>query len=260
LVLALLVAGVSESSAQDGGVVALPAPPAGAVRVVTYNIAALSLDRAAVVETLKRLNADVVALQEVDRNTARSGNVDQAQWLATQLGMFHVFAPTIPLEGGEYGLAVLSRKPVTLVKAHRLPRLGKEEPRVALEVRTTAGDAPLTVVNTHLAANWRAVKPDDIRRAQALVLARVLGKTKGTVLVLGDFNTSREVLQPLLGKVWTPAGDALPSYPAATPTLALDQVWTRPKDGWTVLRVAAAPLPGSDHLPVVVDLAPAPAR
>lgn len=234
----------------------MPRPPLpGVTRVVTYNIAALSQDPDAVVRTLEALAPHVVALQEVDRKTLRGRGVDQAQWLADQLHMHQVFAPTIPLEGGEYGLAVLSRSPVTLVKAHALPRLGQEEPRMALEARTTtAAGEPFTVVNTHLAANWRAVKPDEIRRAQARALARILGKIRGPTVLLGDFNTSREVLAPLLGKPWTPAGAVLPTYPAPSPLLALDQVWTPPKV-WRVNAVEAVAASGSDHLPLVVDLA-----
>src|SRR5687767_2104731 len=84
------------------------APPAPRkATVVSYNIEALSRGAPAVIATLNALNADVIALQEVDRKTKRSGGVDQPALLGRALGMHVVFAATMPFDDGEYGLALL---------------------------------------------------------------------------------------------------------------------------------------------------------
>jgi len=85
-----------------------------AIRVATYNIkhgrgmdGTLNLERTLV--TLKTLNADIIALQEVDDQARRSGGVDQASWLAERLGMHAAYGAFMDFQSGRYGLAILSR-------------------------------------------------------------------------------------------------------------------------------------------------------
>ena len=87
------------------------------IRVATYNIkhgrgmdGVLDLERT--LATLKSLNADVIALQEVDDQARRSGGVDQASWLAERLGMHAAYGAFMDFQGGRYGLAILSRRPI----------------------------------------------------------------------------------------------------------------------------------------------------
>ena len=89
------------------------------VRLATWNIfggrtwdgARVDLDLT--LATLRRLDADLVALQEVDRDLPRSGRVDQARALGEALGMDWRFAPALlGPGGGAYGIALLSRLPL----------------------------------------------------------------------------------------------------------------------------------------------------
>ena len=71
----------------------------------------------AVAAVIAGVNPDIVALQEVDRGMARTGHVDQAAWLSERLGYHAVFAPAsggaaFGVEYGEYGIAMLSRRPI----------------------------------------------------------------------------------------------------------------------------------------------------
>ena len=69
------------------------------------------------------------ALQEVDVNATRTGGVDQPAVLAGVTGLHATFGKAIPLQGGEYGNALLSReKPIS---ARKFPLPGKE-PRMLL--------------------------------------------------------------------------------------------------------------------------------
>lgn len=82
-----------------------------------------------VADAIIRENPDFVGLNEVDRGTKRSGGVDEAEELGRAAGLHATFAEAIPLRGGSYGNAVLSREtPISVVRA---PLPGKE-PRVLL--------------------------------------------------------------------------------------------------------------------------------
>ncbi len=94
-----------------------PAAPSGRrVRVATWNIrAALSAPVDDIAAELQAMQADVVALQEVDAGTRRGGFVDQPAELARAIGFHAVFAASIEWDEGHYGLAVLSRWPLAAV-------------------------------------------------------------------------------------------------------------------------------------------------
>ena len=89
------------------------------LRVMTYNIHIGKgmdgkADLARIAGVIKSADVDVVALQEVDVKTRRSGvESDQLKELAKLTGMHGVFAKARDFDGGEYGQAVLSRRPIT---------------------------------------------------------------------------------------------------------------------------------------------------
>ena len=100
------------------------------VTAVTYNVrAGLGLDgvrdiaRAAAV--IREAKPDLVALQEVDRGTSRSGGVDQLAELERLTGMHGTFCRTASPEGGESGIAILSRGEPLKVQTLELPGTGE---------------------------------------------------------------------------------------------------------------------------------------
>jgi endonuclease/exonuclease/phosphatase family metal-dependent hydrolase len=64
-------------------------------------------------ETLKSLNADIIALQEIDVDAKRSKRINQPEVLAEILGYDYHFTPFTKTGSGEYGLLTLSRLPMT---------------------------------------------------------------------------------------------------------------------------------------------------
>ena len=97
-------------------------PPLAAERVTfaTLNIAyATHASLEQIAAAIRALDADVVALQEVDRFTRRSPT-DQAAQLGRLLDMEVAYAPAIDYQGGEFGIALLSR---VAMKSFRLPIL-----------------------------------------------------------------------------------------------------------------------------------------
>jgi endonuclease/exonuclease/phosphatase family metal-dependent hydrolase len=96
------------------------------VRVLVYNIHAgkdaAGVDNLAGVAALVReTRADLVLLQEVDQGTRRSGNVDQPAVLAERTGFHVAFGSALDYDGGEYGVAMLSRWPIVSDTLIHLP-------------------------------------------------------------------------------------------------------------------------------------------
>ena len=129
------------------------------LRVLTYNIhhgegtdGRIDLERIA--RVIRAADADLVALQEVDRHTRRSGGVDQAAVIAEALGYEHAFVTAIEFDGGQYGEAVLSRVPASAPRGIPLRRrVPEEEDRAAIELVTQPWGEELDSVRfigTHL--------------------------------------------------------------------------------------------------------------
>jgi endonuclease/exonuclease/phosphatase family metal-dependent hydrolase len=76
---------------------------------------------------------DLVALQEVDKNAKRTGDIDQPAELARLTKMKVVFGANIELQSGHYGNAVLSRYPITRHKNYLLPNVDASEQREVIE-------------------------------------------------------------------------------------------------------------------------------
>jgi endonuclease/exonuclease/phosphatase family metal-dependent hydrolase len=99
------------------------------LRVMSFNLAwgykgGLGQDKShkTQAEYIKQRKADIVFLQEVDRNVGRSGRTDQPAILSQLTGLAsYAFVKHQNLDGGEYGVAVLSKYQLTKIQAHRIP-------------------------------------------------------------------------------------------------------------------------------------------
>ena len=236
----------------------LPRPVAAqsTLRIAAYNIkhgqgmdGVVDLERVA--DVLRALDADVITLQEIDRGVERTGGVDQAARLGELLGMEAVFGDFMPYQGGEYGMAVLSRLPIVGSMNHRLP--DGEEPRSALEVQVTGpGGQTFSVVGIHF------YRTEEERLAQAESLMVGLEGTEHPVILVGDFNSTRgDRVMSHLAESWsilTKNGSPL-TFPSDEPSREIDFVLMRPATAFEVLehRVIDEML-ASDHRPLLAVL------
>jgi len=255
---ALLSLAAMLSACQSGGP-EIPAPTGTVLRVASYNIRhgrgmdnEVNLDRTAAV--LRRLQPDIVGLQEVDSVVERSGRVAEAQALGERLGMQHAFGGFMAYQGGQYGMGILSRYPIQLVRSVRLP--DGNEPRIALAVEVAApGIGPLMVVNVHF--DW--VASDSFRIVQATALTRFLDSLPMPYILLGDFNDepgSRTLglFQARAREAAKPAGNRL-TFSSTDPVKEIDFIFAAPAARWRSDSIAViAETVASDHRPIFARL------
>jgi endonuclease/exonuclease/phosphatase family metal-dependent hydrolase len=223
-----------------------------------------------VAEVVASCEPDVVALQELeaptwklDQDDASYDGPHHARDIARPLGMQVLFCRTFARGAGHYGHALLTRKPVRLVKSGTLPLSSspRSEPRGALWAVVSLGDVDVQVLSTHLG----------VRRFERAAQSRVLlgGDWIGHPdfrppgVVCGDFNalpvasTYRRFAARLLdAHLAAPRIRPRPTFPARFPLLRLDHVFVT-----TRVHVRRAWVPrshtsrhASDHLPLIVDL------
>ncbi len=233
----------------------LPARPS--LRVLTFNIRhgavdGGGVDLAAVATVIRESGAEVVALQEVDRFQGRSGLVDQARWLAGELGMDYVFGPAMRRGLGQYGNALLSRHPIVASRNVALP--AELEPRSAIIARVATPAGEVTVVATHLGLSARD------RASQAAAVLEEVAKEPEPQILLGDWDAEAGApeLAPLRDRFRSTLEEAgvFPAYTfrggAAAPYVSIDHIFL--SSGVFVTDAQVMPHLVSDHLPVVAEV------
>ncbi|GAA3129766.1 hexosaminidase [Kribbella aluminosa] len=234
-------------------------PPNGHVRVLTLNIhhgadAAGDFDITRAAEVIKASGADVVNLQEVDRNySSRSNNIDEPAYLAKALNMRVAYGAWLH-SPGEYGDAILTKGDITESRTQLLPTNAGSEQRGILEATMTVKGRTFHDYVTHLA--YPSV-PEAEQQAQAV--QEYVAGTPGPSILAGDLNLHPDdpAVRALSGEytdVWAVAGDGPGlTEPAPSPTERIDYIFASPG-----VRVRSAAVMTSstvsDHYPVVADL------
>ncbi len=234
------------------------------VRVMSWNIqhgegldATINLERIASV--IRDAGPDIVGFQEVDRNTDRSGNVDQIAQLAALTGMNFFFGKNINYQNGAYGLAVLSRFPIRRQSHALLQKLNSTvEQRGVNQLEIDLGGPALVLFNTHLDAG-----SDEAERLSSIAQLKALSQpyTNQSLIMLGDFNarptsSSYGAVAESFADAWPLAGSGNGyTFPANLPDRRIDYQWVRSANGLRPVRAWVISTPASDHLPVMVEWA-----
>lgn len=252
------------------------------MRLATYNILhgeSLSDGRVVVprlCDAVASLDADVLGLQEVDRDQPRSGGADLTAAAAEAMGaVAHRFVAALSGTPGRawaaatgherhgspaYGVSLLSRYPVlgwqvvrlpflrgripVLFPGRRRPVVVSDEPRVAVTAEIDGPGGRFTVAVTHLSfiPGWNVVQ---LRR-----LVRATAAVSGPLVLMGDLNLEAD--RPARTTRMRSLGGE-PTFPVHAPDRQLDHILARGP-----LRArgpASAPaLPVSDHRPLLVDV------
>ncbi len=252
------------------------------MRIATFNIlsgrspADGRVDEDRFHRAVASLDADLLGLQEVDRNQPRSRHADLTAIAADAMGApHHLFVAALAGTPGAtwsaatgdeqpdsaaYGVAFLSRYPVLGWRVVRLPAVPvpvphrfhgrrlplwvRDEPRVAVVADVDAPPGRLQVVTTHLSflGPWNRVQ---LRR-----LVRSLGPRTGPVVLTGDLNMGLDAATRATGMRPLATGA---TFPADDPREQLDHLLADGDVGTATGSVV--PLPMSDHRALVADLA-----
>ncbi len=251
------------------------------MRIATFNILHGrspdddSVDIGRFASAIASLDADVLALQEVDRYQSRSSDADLTALAAEAMGASeHRFVAALAgvpgatwmaavgdeqPDSAAYGIALLSRYPVQAWQTVRLapvpvrvpmrfrgswrPELVRDEPRVALAATVESPLGVVTVANVHLTfVDWWN------RRQLTRVRDALSGAARPFVL-MGDLNMGPERAARISGMRSLVSG---PTFPASDPHTQLDHVLVDGSLPAGEGRVVALPL--SDHRALTVDL------
>lgn len=222
------------------------------IRVASYNLRGLKDDPAAAAEVVRRIDPDVLMLQEVPRHPFSGWRIAafarrcDLRWSGR----------TRRLSG--VGMMTSARVQATDSVDRKLPVAPRANPRsyTACQVRVSGGQ-DITVVSLHL-----SLLADERVQHAALVLEELAGDpalADGPFVVGGDLNENSH------GKAWQLLGERLrlaspdrPTFPASAPRNWIDAIFASteltvlPHEDVTLEPelVAAA----TDHLPVWIDL------
>lgn len=241
--------------------VSTPSLFAKTIRVMTYNIHVgvgmdKKLDLARIAAVINAQHPDLVGLQEVDRGVERTQRIDEIAEIARLTKMDYAFAFNLRYQGGQYGVAILSRLPI-MATDHRLYKNTREaERRGFIRAEVVIGGRTLNFVTTHLDYQY-----EDGRVFEAQQLLAALKDVHGPLILVGDFNDvptgqAYQLFQNQFTDTWIEksATSGGFSYPADKPAKRIDYILyearskLRTKRTWTVATLA------SDHIPVVADL------
>ena len=191
---------------------------------------------------------DLVALQEVDSGSLRSGFINQTKYLANHSGFpFWSHQSNRKIGAVAYaGNGILTRAEPDEILTYRLP--GPISARGALWARYGHGDQSLVVVALHLALGSRT------RHAQLKYVARRLANVKNKI-ILGDLNTNThgKHMQDFIRELdlKAPTSELL-TFPSWQPQRAIDHILV--SRGLEVAESKVLKAEFSDHCPVSLEV------
>lgn len=218
------------------------------IQIMTYNVRHcagmdLVVDYNRTAEVIIKNQPDVVALQELDSITGRSGRKYQLEELANRTNYYPVFGKAIDYDGGGYGVGVLTKEKPLSTK--RIPLPG-EEPRVLLIVEL----ANYVIACTHLDLE------ESERLASTPIIIEEAQRWDKPFILAGDWNDypNSQLLQELTKYFTINSGNDF-TFPADEPTECIDYVATYNSHSAKTLDYAVIDEPeASDHRPLVVRL------
>ena len=219
--------------------------------VLTFNIHGgrtdHGVDLPAVAAEIKAAKADVVLLQEVDKNLARTGFRDEPDVLAQELGMNVYYSSPVRSN------AILTSFPVTEWSSTPLPLWpGREQRRLVHATVLVSGQA-VNVFTTHLDQSFKALRLLQIRAAERLMAPyadqpTILGGDLNSVSGSAVLTSLDSRLRDSWSEVGSGPGDTVP---ARNPRIRIDFVL---HNSWLTPRAAQVlPSSASDHRSVRVS-------
>ena len=212
--------------------------------LLPHNLRSQNLDRIA--DTLK--DFDVVALQETDGGSYRSGYINQVEYLADKAEFPYWYQQLNRNLGklGQHGNGLLTRIKPEILEDHKLP--GLMPGRGAIIARFSLEHSSLLVVVAHLSLGVRA-------QNQQLEYLRELVADADHAIVMGDLNSHLASLlsqSPLKDSGLRGPEQPPHSFPSWRPVRSLDHILV--SDEVKIDSLGTLDIAFSDHLPVAMDI------
>ena len=222
------------------------------LKLMSYNIKnANGMDNVCnfqrIANVINNASPDVVAIQEVDSMTNRSGQKYVLGEIADRTQMHGYFAPAIDYDGGKYGIGLLTKQ--VPLRLQTLPLPGREEARTLILAEFT----DYIYCCTHM-----SLTEEDRMKSLELVKAFTSSSTKPLFLA-GDMNAEPEsgFIKELQKDFQILSNPKQHTFPAPDPKETIDYIATLKQNakGFAVIsaKVINEPM-ASDHRPILVEL------
>ena len=198
-------------------------------------------------DAINRVCPDVVAVQEIDSMTGRSGQTDVLRELAERTLMHRMYAPAIDYDGGKYGIGMLSKKKPLGFRYLSLP--GREEARALLIVEFEK----YIYCCTHLSLT------EEDRMLSLPIIEREAAAANKPLFIAGDMNAhpDSEFIKALQKNFVLLTNTKQFTFPADKPDETIDYIAAYAKDTTVFTRISSRvpeePV-ASDHRPVFTDI------
>ena len=234
------------------------------LRVMTYNIqhgidyvhrlktkeVIVNLDK--IVEIIKSVNPDIVALNEV-YDAPVPYLEKQAEYIASKLGYYFAFGKAINIKGGEYGNALLSRFPLHDVSVISIPDAINHNEPVYYESRSIIK----AYINKegkkyHFFVSHFGLAKEEQDNGTALI--KELVNDLDNVIFMGDLNLTpddknyQEITKVLKNAV----NENIKTFPSINPVSRIDYIFV--SNDIKVMKNKVLDIVFSDHLPVTIDI------
>jgi len=235
--------------------------PKQTLHVMTYNIHVgvgmdQKLDLQRIAGVINAEHPDLVGLQEVDRGVKRTEGKDEIAELAKLTAMNYAFAHNLDYQGGQYGVAILSRFPIKQIDHRKYENRRETERRGMIRVEIEFAGRTINFVTTHLDYQY-----EDGRVFETEQLLKFLEGINGPLIVVGDFNDEPQgdaykLMLTGFEDAWIVAKTKEQglSYPADKPAKRIDYIFTRKSDRLRIKGSRTITTLASDHLPLVTDI------
>lgn len=200
-----------------------------------------------IADVINNASPDIVAVQELDSMTNRSGKKYVLGEIAKLTGMRAYYAPAINHDGGKYGIGLLSKKAPIRLQTMALP--GKEEARMLI----LAEFKDYIYCCTHMSLT-EADRIKSIEKIKAFV-----SSSKKPLFLAGDMNDlpESEFIKELQKEFQIMSDPEQFTFPASKPKATIDYIVAlkRYADKFTVVSAQVLDEPvASDHRPILVEL------
>lgn len=235
------------------------------VKVMALGKGGTNNDMDKLAQIIQEANADIIVIREIDKNTTRSGATsDWPAILGQKLGSnFNtLFAPSIlAYQGGQYGMAVYSKFPVSNAQMYRLVANGTNQgdnsergPFAVMDLNINGETLQFSAVHTNANAATRATQLGE--------MMTILGNDQGKPSILaGNMNTNPnggDSYAALSGIGFQPVCTSCqPNFSVTSPTSWSDMVLTRPSGRISVVSHIVGngqQTVGGTHLPIFTTL------